>query len=144
MRIWRISNFADLSGAGGNFGPGRWHHKGLPIVYCADHPSTSLLEILVHSNRATVPAVYQLLEIELPDDVSIAQSDPPNGWESATEVTRAIGTAFLQSGHAAVLRVPSVIMPKANNLLINPEHAHARRISIIAAWHYPFDSRLFA
>jgi RES domain-containing protein len=54
MRIWRISNFADLSGRGGMLIDGRWNRRGTPIVYCTDHPSTALLEILVHATRETM------------------------------------------------------------------------------------------
>lgn len=71
MNLWRISKFADLSGRGGLLAEGRWHHKGIPVVYCCDHPSTALLEVLVHMNRWRIPPSFQLLRIECPDDVTI-------------------------------------------------------------------------
>lgn len=71
MNLWRISKFADLSGRGGLLADGRWHRKGIPVVYCCDHPSTALLEILVHMNRWRIPPSFQLLRIECPDDVTI-------------------------------------------------------------------------
>lgn len=142
MRIWRISNYADLSGHGGTIGTGRWHRKGQPIVYCADHPSTSLLEILVHATRWTVPDVYQLIEIDVPDDVPVLDAILPDGWEKQQSVTQDIGMAFLDNRAAALLRVPSAIMPKADNLLINPLHDAAKLISIVETFRYPFDSRL--
>ena len=49
MELWRISNYADLSGAGdGLLAAGRWHTRGRRIVYLADHPASALLEMLVH------------------------------------------------------------------------------------------------
>jgi RES domain-containing protein len=51
MELWRISNYADLSGAGGLRAAGRWHSQGKRIVYLADHPSSALLEMLVHLDR---------------------------------------------------------------------------------------------
>jgi len=66
MFLWRISKFADLSGKGGELVSGRWHNKGHPIVYCADHPSTALLEMIVHMNPANIPESYQLLEDRMP------------------------------------------------------------------------------
>jgi RES domain-containing protein len=68
MFLWRISRFSDLTGKGGEVVSGRWHEKGNPIVYCADHPSTALLEMIVHVNPANIPETYQLLKIELPGD----------------------------------------------------------------------------
>ena len=108
MRIWRISNYADLSGLGGTIGPGRWHWKGTAIVYCADHPSTALLEILVHANRMTVPTTYQLIEIDIPDDITVINAVIPDGWEKNALATRDIGTAFARELEAPLLRVPSV------------------------------------
>lgn len=67
MFLWRISRFADLDGRGGEVASGRWHRKGHRIVYCADHPSTALLEMLVHLDPDNIPSNYQLLKIDCPD-----------------------------------------------------------------------------
>lgn len=145
MRIWRISNFLDLSGIGGTVWPGRWNEKGHHVVYCADHPSTSLLEIIVHATRLTVPDEFQLIEIDVPDDIDVRNPTRlPAGWEKDEMKTREIGTQFLSSGAAALLGVPSVIMPRARNYLLNPLHADAGRITIVGSARYPFDSRLLA
>ena len=45
MRLWRISDFADLAGEGGLLVSGRWHSRGRRIVYLSDHPATALIEI---------------------------------------------------------------------------------------------------
>ena len=142
MRIWRISNYADLSGRGGLISEGRWHSLGTPIVYCADHPSTALLEILVHATRQTVPETYQLIEIELPDDIAIEHAMLETGWESDSPLTQRTGTSFVVANSHAVLCVPSVIMPKATNYLLNPRHPDAARIVVTDTYRYPFDSRL--
>ncbi|MBC7860490.1 MAG: RES family NAD+ phosphorylase [Burkholderiaceae bacterium] len=48
----------------------------------------------------------------------------------------------IAGGASALLRVPSVIVPEERNILINPLHADARRItaSKLRRWHY--DSRM--
>ena len=56
MELWRISNYADLSGIGGLRAAGRWHSQGRRIVYLADHESSALLEMLVHMDRDLMPA----------------------------------------------------------------------------------------
>src|ERR1700710_2443183 len=76
MELWRISNYADLKGIGGLRASGRWHFAGQPVVYLAEHPASALLEILVHqqlSHSEHVPDSYQLLRIEVPDDIAIAE-----------------------------------------------------------------------
>ena len=142
MLIWRISNFADLSGEGGVLIEGRWHFRGTPIVYCTDHPSTALLEILVHATRYTVPDYYQLLEIEVPDDIKAFAPVVPKDWDRDVDQTRRVGAKFVADGISALMNVPSIIMPKARNFLLNPSHADAIRIRITETYRYPFDSRL--
>ena len=118
MRIWRISNFADLSGRGGTVIGGRWHSQGRPIVYCTDHPSTALLEALVHVTRQTVPETFQLIEIDVPDDVEVLDSIVADGWDRNEELTRRHGDGFLAADRFAIMKVPSVIMPQASNYLL--------------------------
>lgn len=142
MRIWRVSNHADLSGRGGLLVDGRWHRRGVPIVYCADHPSTALLEILVHMARDTIPDTYQLVEIEVPDELTMRDIPPPPEWTTDRDASRQFGMAFLGEGREALMRVPSVVMPKAFNILVNPRHEGASRIAIVEIYRCPFDSRL--
>jgi RES domain-containing protein len=142
MVIWRISEHADLSGEGGIYASGRWHQKGHPIVYCSDHPSTALLEILVHVDLKTIPETYQLLKIDCPDNISFEDKLTPL---SAVDflTTQAYGTDFLRENRACLLKVRSAIMPEAFNFLINPKHPDALKIKIDQQWRFPFDSRLF-
>jgi len=37
--LWRVSRHRDLAGAGGLRAPGRWHERGLPVVYLAETPA---------------------------------------------------------------------------------------------------------
>ena len=122
--------------------PGRWNEKGFPIVYCADHPSTALLEVMVHFRSIGLPKTYQLLEIKVPDDLVIDTPNLTGGWKTNLSETQSIWTAFSQKNETSLLRVPSVVMPQAFNFLINPAHPQAAAITIAQTWRYPFDSRL--
>jgi RES domain-containing protein len=142
MRIWRISEFADLSGEGGKSYPGRWNMRGVPMVYCADHPSTALLEILVHLNPNRMPETYQLIEVNVDLEIFAEVRTLRHGWQEDSGYTRGIGTEFVADNKSALMRVPSVIMPRAFNYLINPGHEDAEKMSLAQTWRYPFDSRL--
>lgn len=126
------------------FGANRWNVKGVPMVYCADHPSTALLETIVHMSDDLLPRSYQLLAIEAPDLIQIAEPSLPADWETSERATRRIGTAFARENRAALMIIPSVIMPQARNYLLNPNHPEAKDIQIVETWRYPFDSRLLA
>lgn len=57
----------------------------------------------------------------------------PADWPDKTEVTRALGDSWLTSVSAAVLIVPSAIVPETFNVLLNPGHQDAKRIVIVQA-----------
>lgn len=149
MRLWRISNHANLSSDGGLYASGRWHTRGRRIVYLADHPAAALLEVMVHLeiDGEDLPVNYQLLGVEVPDDLRAAalnEGDLPDDWRQHLSHTQALGDHWLREAPAALLRVPSAIVPDASNYLLNPAHADASRIGIASATRAAFDPRLMA
>src|SRR5262249_53001753 len=149
MRLWRISNHASLSGDGGLLASARWHSRGRRIVYLADHPASALLEVMVHLevDAADLPSHYQLLGIELPADVAVdvvEENSLPSDWRQQVGITRMRGDQWLAEGTAALLRVPSSIVPEAVNYLLNPARPDAILITIASALRAPFDPRLMA
>jgi RES domain-containing protein len=149
MRLWRISDHASLSGDGGLIFSARWNNRGKRIVYLADHPASALLEVIVHLEvRAeNIPDEYQLLKIEVPDDLAIddaGQSELPPDWRDRVSLTQEIGDIWVNEGSTSLLRVPSAIVPETNNYLLNPAHADAARIVIASAVRAAFDPRLMA
>jgi RES domain-containing protein len=97
MVIWRISNYAALSGRGGEPASGRWHDQGIPVVYGCDHPSTTLLEILVQIELSQIPKDFQLLRINCPDD--IPEFDVPISRQDLndTSLTRKVAASCSQT-----------------------------------------------
>ena len=151
MILWRISNYADLSGVGGLVHHGRWHNRGRPVVYLAESAAGALLEVLVHVEAAhpgELPAQYQLLEVALPDDASIKDVRLPDGnpltegWQADIVSTRRCGDAWLASGASLLLRVPSAVVGRTHNLLLNPLHPAVQDCRIVSIARYPFDERL--
>jgi RES domain-containing protein len=145
MQLWRISRHRDLAGEGGLRAPGRWHHRGAPIVYLAESPAGALLETCVHTSANDVPPSYTALALQVDEALSIETLDPsvlPPDWTDHVEVTRKIGFEWLASRRSALLRVPSSLVPATFNVLLNPLHADAARVRIEATYEYPFDPRI--
>jgi len=142
--VWRISEFATLDGKGGEIAARRWNHKGTPIVYCSDHPSTAMLEILVNIDPEDLPDSYQLLEIEVPDTAVPASPDLPEGWREDQQISRDAFDRFCRDAQSPVMTVPSIVMPHAFNHLVNPRHPGAATISIRSAVKHPLDPRFLA
>jgi RES domain-containing protein len=144
MRIWRISNHADLSGIGGTYVAGRWNHLGRRIVYCAEHPALAMLELLVHVDPEDLPETYQLLEIDVPDDLVAEPADLPSTWRDDLILSRKAFEAFCDQGNAPVLKVSSIIMPHCRNLLINPLHPDHAKLSIVSVETHPLEPRFLS
>lgn len=143
MRLWRISNFADLNGNGGIMFPARWHNAGRPILYAAQSPAGALLEILVHLDREDMPDNFQLLEIE-DDDASMEPLESAalrDGWRDDHSITRAIGDDWLAGARSLAMHVPSIFAPRTSNTLLNPKHADAPRMRIVSIESFPLDDR---
>jgi RES domain-containing protein len=145
MEVWRISNYADLSGTGGIRAAGRWHSRGRRIVYLADHPANALLEMLVHLDRDIIPATYRLLRVAVPETITIQHirdGTLPTDWRNHPAATRELGDAWLDRSSNALLQVPSVIVPSAWNFLLNPAHPDAAKLAIVEVVDAAFDPRL--
>ena len=145
MMLWRVSRHRDLAGTGGLHAPGRWHERGMPVIYLAESPAGALLEACVHTSANDVPPNYTLLGVEADArgslehlDVSILSAD----WIKRLEVTREIGTAWLREQRFCLLRIPSALVPATFNVMLNPLHAEAPRLHIKSVIKYPFDPRI--
>jgi RES domain-containing protein len=148
MRLWRISNFADRSGRGGLSSPGRWHAQRFEIVYLAESPPGALLERMVHLelDAAELPSHYQLIAVDIPDDVAfdtVSEDGLPANWRAGDRATQRIGDRWLAERRFALLRVPSAIVPETTNWLLNPNHPDAAAARIVRVIRAPFDPRLF-
>ena len=145
MVLWRISRHRDLDRLGGLRAPGRWHERGLPVVYLAETAAGALLEVCVHTAANDVPPSYTLLEITVPTAIkieAISADSLPQDWLEDLEATRAIGSEWLRSSRSALLRIPSVLAPATFNVLLNPAHLDSEQIAITTVLEYPFDPRL--
>lgn len=151
--LWRISNHCDLVGLGGEKSDGRWHTAapGKRIVYLSEHPAVALLETLANlkGNPVLFPEKYQLLEIQVEDDVYSATTalldDKGNAFdfEAPIEVSRRAGNHWLQSKASALASVPSFPSPRSMNILLNPLHPDVKKVIIADCNWIKYDKRLF-
>jgi RES domain-containing protein len=148
-KLWRISNYCDLSGIGGEKYDARWHTaaRGKHIVYLAEHPALALVEILVNlkGDPSTFPEKYQLIEIDAEHRViEAARAFSVSDWLNCTvAVTQAFGNDWLKSRKSALLAVPSFASPMSTNYLLNPLHPEASGIKVASSKWIEYDQRLF-
>jgi RES domain-containing protein len=144
--LWRISKYKSLSGEGGLRYSARWHTAGRPIVYLAESPAGAMVEVLVHLelNENSWPSHYDLIRVAVPDrfEIETIKVTDDDGWKLDPSIGRRLGDEWLASMRTALARVPSAILPRTWNLLLNPEQPEAGKIRIVETIRAEYDPRL--
>ena len=152
MRAYRITReeFAeDLSGEGARRFGGRWNRKGFSALYTASSISLAALEVLAHTSIHTMPEDLVVVEIEIPDEASrtvVPLYSLPENWRSfpAPAQLADLGTDWLRKNETLALEVPSVLIPKETNFILNPRHSEFEDVKIVEVQPFAFDARLLA
>ncbi|HEY1930801.1 MAG TPA: RES domain-containing protein [Acetobacteraceae bacterium] len=145
MLVWRLGTAAHpiWDGAGAARYGGRWNPPGMPAIYAASSLSLAMLERLVQQNNL---ARTSLVEAIVPDNIEVTDlmTDPPANWRAldSPEAMRAGGEWLARHG-TALLRVPSAIVPREANYVINPAHPDAIGIQVMPPDPLFWDARLF-
>lgn len=150
--LWRLvsERWADraFDGEGARRYGGRWNLPGTPTVYTSTHLSLAALELFVHVDPADAPEEMVAIPARVPagaviDELEVA--DLPGGWRSypAPEAVQQLGTDRLAEGKAAVLLVPSVVIPAERNAVLDPRHPGFAAIEIGEPEEFSFDPRMW-
>jgi RES domain-containing protein len=137
-----------LLGIGASMSEGyRWNSLNTRVIYTSESRALATLEISVHLDLSEdLPNDRYYVAIEIPDDITIQEvklEDLPEDWNSnpPTLTTQTIGDDFVNYNEAAILKVPSSIVPQEFNYLINPNHPDASKIKVLSTTKMIFDSR---
>ena len=151
MRVWRLcgSQHVTPDGEGARLFGGRWNPPGAAVVYTSATLSLAALEYLVNLDSDLFPENLVALSADIPSDLmiqSVATADLPANWREypGPDVLCVIGAAWAAARHAAVLSVPSVVIPEERNYLLNPAHPQFGRICWNAPEPFRLDPRLGA
>lgn len=122
-RKWRHTAF---DGEGARLFGGRWNSKGNACVYLAGSESLAMLEVMVHIEDYALLEKYTLIEISLHEDdlMQLSKNAWPTDWrvDPAPSSTAVIGDSWLASQSSLALAIPSVVVPRETNYLLNPWH----------------------
>lgn len=134
-----------FSGAGSLQHNGRWHQAGCAVVYAAESIAVALLEIMVHVERPRLLAM-DLVVVPCQFDEALIERPAalPDDWRAFPwpASTQQLGTRWFDEARSPVLDVPSAVLPRARNFLINPAHPAFGDITIAPPEPLDFDPRL--
>lgn len=132
---------------------GRFNPRGVAMVYTSSHLSLAALELFVHLDPGDAPDDLLAIAAHLPPGLEIARPgdgrhgvrDLPAGWRAFPPPDRLkeLGTAWLREGKTVALAVPSAVVPREENVLLNPAHPDFARIEIEAPEAFSFDPRMW-
>ena len=147
MLVYRVAQARwakDLSGEGSSLFGGRWNSRGNAMIYTSSTPSLALLEILAHSSIAPIEQTLVTFDIPSKSIHKIAPKHLPEGWDKIPPglPSQQFGDNFLSMGKWMAMRVPSVILPMEENMLINPNHPLTRNMKIVHVQSLSVDPRL--
>lgn len=136
-----------FSGKGAKDQGGRWNFEGEPVVYCSKNLSLAVLEKRIQAGPEAKNLEFVLFEVQIPDGsmvTSVDFSDCPDNWRSSPppNETKEIGSEWLENEQSPVLSVPSVVVPRERNLMLNPNHDSFDEIGRSRHEPFTFDSRL--
>lgn len=151
MEVFRISEeqFSKSLTASGK--SARWNEDNQYILYSSSSRSLATLEKVVNLNGIMPSALYKVMVISIADEghliTSILEKDLPKNWrtDTSSQVLRQLGSNWYTSGQSLILKVPSAIIPKEYNYLINIKHKDFKKnVKLVRAEEYFWDERLFS
>lgn len=110
----------------------------------------ALLEVMVHLDSYALLRHYRLFRVEIPDEAIevLPPEDLPENWrdDAPPEDTALVGNAWLEREDPGLaLAVPSVIVPREVNYILNPTHpAYERIVGEAQEMDFEPDPRLIA
>jgi len=137
-----------FDGEGARLYGGRWNSKGNSCVYVASSESLAILEMLVHLEHTSAIDNYTLYSIVLQSsDVMLLDNDSlPDNWQDnpAPAEVADLGDEWLTSQTSLALAVPSTIVPRELNYILNTTHPNYEKLITTASkLNINFDARLF-
>lgn len=152
IKLFRIStteHIDDITGTGARIYGGRWNHSGYPVIYTSGSRALAALEFLVHVPMALAPENLSIIELHIPKHVkrrSIDEDQLPSNWRNypAPEQLANSGTDWIKSKSSLLLDIPSAVIEKEINTLINPIHPEIKHVTVAKIERFSFDPRLLA
>ncbi|WP_334159289.1 RES family NAD+ phosphorylase [Oryzomicrobium sp.] len=154
ITFWRIGTDTptytaeDMGGIGAKTTGGRWNRQGTALVYTSSSRALSCLETVVHLSSGGLPLNRYLVQVDIPDDVwtkrDMVDRAALVGWDAmpAGMVSLDFGDKWVSSGTSCLLEVPSAIVPEEANILINPAHPDAAKITAVKVRKWVYDARI--
>lgn len=145
-RIGKTQYSKDLIGEGARLFGGRWNNVGTPCLYTSESRALAVLELTVNVNIIDIPRALSFTVIEIPDTgiQELNVTDLPADWAQvpASSSTKTFGTNLLTIASTPIIKIPSTIIPKEYNYLLNSNHIDSKSFKILDIEDFIYDVRI--
>lgn len=136
-----------FDGEGARIYGGRWNSVGVPMVYASEHQSLAALEVRVHIDKTRMRKLHKSFAFHFDEDwMQVFRiGGLPKDWqqEPPSPSLQQLGDDWAASNASVILAVPSGVIPRERNYLINPKHSHFPKLKIEKPTDFLFDPRMF-
>ena len=149
MEVFRIARESLSKRVTASGRANRWNFDDQFVVYTGSSRSLSTLELIVHQNAISPAFKYKVMIISIADEENLfthlLQTDLPKNWRGmiAYPELQQMGGNWYHNNQSLILRVPSAVIPKEYNYIINTTHPDFNdKVSLVRTEDYFWDERL--
>ena len=151
MLVYRITQTKFASSLFAPGFAGRWNSENEWMIYTAGSASLACLEVLAHkSGTALNSGKFSMAVIDFPEHLVVEEIKLSELQKLNTEwfkvlhypITQKLGNKWLSEMSSPILKVPSAIVDREYNYLLNPAHPDFSTIKVLDITSFNFDSRL--
>lgn len=125
---------------------GRWNSPGVRVVYASSSVALAVLEVLAYRKAAKPLSPHYLYSVIVADAQIewLEPSELPKNWRDYPypDTTQRNGDAFVEAQESLALVVPSVLVPKEHNVVLNCAHPEFATLAIGEREDFPINPRL--
>lgn len=135
-----------FDGEGARLYGGRWNSPGFSVTYCSATASLAVLEVFANVQRSELLSHYVIIGCTFDESLvtTVDAKQLPFNWRQtpAPAELKTIGDDWMRARASAVLDVPSAIIDRERNYLINPLHPDFPLVKRSSPEPFAFDLRL--
>jgi len=148
MLIYRISKKIYAAPLRASGKENRWNTEGAFVIYSASSLCLACLEVVVNtSGKLLINQNFSSIIIEIPEKIAttiIDINNLPVNWKEVEQknYTQKIGDEWFARQETLLLQVPSAIISREVNYIINTKHPDFSKVFISEIDSFMFDKRI--
>jgi RES domain-containing protein len=146
FRIGKTKYAKDLTGEGARLNGGRWNHKLIACIYTSESRALAVLEYTVNVNIDDIPGALSITTFEIPKIgiLELKEADLPGNWKEVPtpSSTKDFGSNLLKTAAFPIIKIPSILIQKEFNYLLNPAHVDSKNFRILDISDFVYDVRI--